>query len=73
MSNFRKVTKVGACIMATSFSLMIFTILISFPFAHHFSLLQQAIAHVLTIILAGFLKVGYVAFIIGKYERKLPF
>ncbi len=73
MSDFRKVTKVGACIMAASFSLMLCTILISFPLAHKFSLIQQAIAHVLTIVLAGFFKVGYVAFIVGKYERKLPF
>jgi cbb3-type cytochrome oxidase subunit 3 len=47
--------------------------MISFPFAEHFTIVQQAVAHIFTIVMAGVFKVGYVAFIVGKYERKLPF
>jgi hypothetical protein len=70
---FQKVTRTGGILMLFSLTLMTCSFMISFPFAEHFTIVQQAVAHIFTIVMAGVFKVGYVAFIVGKYERKLPF
>lgn len=68
---FKTVSMLGGIVMVISLAVMSTTILISFPYANHFSIIQQAIAHIGTIIFAGVFKVGYVAYIVGRYERNL--
>jgi hypothetical protein len=70
---FEKVTTIGLIVMICSISIFTSTLLISFPFAEHFSIMQQALAHIMTIVFAGVFKVGYVVFAIGRHERKLSF
>lgn len=71
--DFKKVTQIGGVVLVFSVTVMMISILISFPFASHFSIGQQIAAHIVTIVAAGVLKVGYVVFIVGKYERGLSF
>ncbi|GEM79148.1 hypothetical protein [Vibrio superstes] len=71
--DFKKVTQIGGIILIFSALVMVISILVSFPFASHFSIGTQIAAHIVTILTAGVLKVGYVAFIVGKYERGLAF
>ncbi|MUJ20084.1 hypothetical protein GNP89_14230 [Aliivibrio fischeri] len=73
MINFKKVTQIGGAILCISLIIMTISLLISFPFASHFSIMQQVAAHIVTIVIAAFVKIGYVAFIVGKYERGLAF
>ena len=68
---FKTVSMLGKIVMVVSLAVMSTTILISFPYASHFSIIQQAIAHIGTIIFAGIFKVGYVSYIVGRYERNL--
>ncbi len=72
-ANFKRVSQLGIVLMIFASISMILSFLVSFPLAGYFTLMQQAIAHILTIVLAGVLKVGYVIYIIGRYERRLPF
>lgn len=69
--NFAKVTKVGAMTMIGSALMMTLSIMISFPLAENFSIIQQAVAHIGTIVFAGLFKVGYVTYIVGRKERNL--
>ncbi|BCL73061.1 conserved hypothetical protein [Vibrio nigripulchritudo MADA3029] len=71
--DFKRVSEIGGTVMIVSLLIMTATLLISFPYANHFSIIQQAIAHIGTIIFAGVFKVGYVAYIVGRYERNLSF
>ncbi|CZF80842.1 hypothetical protein GCE9029_02228 [Grimontia celer] len=70
--NFKKVTQVGGMLMIMSGLIMVSSLLISFPFADNFSIFHQTIAHIVTIVIAGVFKVGYVTYIVGRYERSLP-
>ncbi|MBE1275604.1 hypothetical protein [Enterovibrio baiacu] len=70
--DFKRVTQVGGVLMFLSALMMIGSLLVSFPFADAFSITHQTIAHIMTIVLAGVFKVGYVTYIVGRYERKLP-
>ncbi|MEZ8083392.1 hypothetical protein [Enterovibrio norvegicus] len=70
--DFKKVTQVGGVLMFLSAIMMAGSLLVSFPFADAFSIIHQTIAHIMTIVLAGVFKVGYVTYIVGRYERKLP-
>lgn len=72
-TKFKKVSQWGAVLMTLSVLILATSLLVSFPFASHFSITTQVVAHIVTIIIAGVLKVGYVAYIVGKYERNLPF
>lgn len=69
--DFKKVSLIGGVLMLLSAVLMVDSLLVSFPFAADFSIIHQAIAHILAIVLAGVFKVGYVTYIV--YERRLPF
>lgn len=71
--DFAKVSRVGVITMIVSVSVMSCSLLMSFVLPQYFTLLQQTIAHVVTIFAAGFIKVGYVAYIVGRYERKLAY
>ncbi|PSW21182.1 hypothetical protein C9I98_04315 [Photobacterium sanctipauli] len=71
MNVFKKVSMLGGSVMLISLSILITSLLISFPLADHFTIIQQAIAHITTIVIAGVFKVGYVIFIVGRYERGL--
>ncbi|MDD1780201.1 hypothetical protein LRP49_03210 [Enterovibrio sp. ZSDZ35] len=69
--NFKQISGIGGAAMILSSAVMTATILISFPYAEHFTIIEQAIAHIGTIIFAGVFKVGYVTYIVGRYERDL--
>ncbi|SKA63838.1 hypothetical protein [Enterovibrio nigricans] len=69
--DFKQISVVGGAAMIISSAVMTATILISFPYADQFSIVEQAIAHIGTIVFAGVFKVGYVTYIVGRYERKL--
>ncbi|MEZ8093023.1 hypothetical protein [Photobacterium swingsii] len=70
---FKIASLIGGIIMVLSLIILTSSLLISFPFADNFTIYQQAIAHVTTIVIAGVFKVGYVIFIVGRYERGLAF
>ncbi len=70
---FKNVSIAGGLVMILSAMVFTSTLLISFPFAEAFSIMQQAIAHIMTIVFAGVFKVGYVVFAIGRHERQLDF
>ncbi|GAM57903.1 hypothetical protein JCM19231_1414 [Vibrio ishigakensis] len=69
--DFAKVTRVGAMTMIGSALMMCISILVSFPLAENFTIIQQAVAHIGTIVFAGLFKVGYVTYIVGRKERDL--
>lgn len=71
MNLYKTISSFGLVVMFSSLFIMTCTLLISFPFASSFSIVEQAIAHVTTIVIAAFFKIGYVVYIVGRYERGL--
>ena len=58
----------GNRLMLLSLSIIISSILISYPLAQSFSIPVQITAHISTIVFAGILKVGYVLRCVGLNE-----
>lgn len=71
MLSFKQVSQIGVVTLWVSGVAMVVSLLISFGYAHQFSLGEQIVAHIVTIVAAGFFKLGYVAYIAGRYERNL--
>ncbi|GDY27585.1 hypothetical protein [Agarivorans sp. Toyoura001] len=58
----------GNWLMLLSLSIIISSIVISYPLAQSFSIPMQITAHISTIVFAGILKVGYVLRCVGLNE-----
>ena len=71
MDNFKRISDAGLWVLWLSAAAMVVSLLISFVFYHQFSLTAQIISHIVTIVAAGTLKLGYVAYIAGRYQRGL--
>lgn len=65
--NYKQCVKVGNALTVTALVFMLSCIFVSFIFEQHFSLTNQVIAHIGTIIFAGVVKVGYVIRCIGAH------
>lgn len=50
---------------------MVVSVLISYPYADHFSLAQQVAAHISTIVISALLKVSYVVRCLAQYNLGL--
>ena len=71
MNNFKRISDAGLWVLWLSAAAMVISLLISFVFHQEFSLGAQIVAHIVTIVAAGTLKLGYVAYIAGRYQRGL--
>lgn len=63
--NFQKCIIAGNWLMLCSFIIALICILVTFQFDQYFSIFVQVGAHILTIVFAGVLKIGYVLRCIG--------
>ncbi|OIN25574.1 hypothetical protein [Vibrio barjaei] len=69
--NFDRLLTFSNVALVTTFVAMIVSILVSYPYAHLFTLPQQIAAHISTIIIAGLLKVSYVTRCLAQYNLGL--
>jgi hypothetical protein len=66
--NPRHVLSLGNRAMAVSGSAMLLGVGAAYPFAHHFGLLPQVLAHLAIPVAAGVFKLGYVMRLAGQHE-----
>jgi len=71
MNDLKLLSQLGMLVLVLSTIAMAVSLLISFVYQDHFTLGGQIIAHIVTIVAAGTLKLGYVAYIAGRYQRGL--
>ncbi len=71
MKVFETVSNVGMLVIVVSALAMVASIAVGFVFTSAFTMGLQVAAHIVTIVAAGTLKVGYVAYIAGRHERGL--
>ncbi|RTZ14410.1 hypothetical protein EJ063_15965 [Vibrio aquaticus] len=65
---FKLLLNVSNCVLVLTSVVMIVSILMSYPYAEHFSLPVQVAAHISTIVIAAFLKVSYVTRCLAQYN-----
>ncbi len=74
MSNIQLIKKVivySKVFFMLSFIGLVATLMISYPYAEHFSIKLQVMAHILTIVFAGIFKVTVVALMAAKKEMRI--
>lgn len=62
---------IGNRTMACSGAAMLLSIGAAYPFAHHFGMVTQIVAHLSIAIAAGFFKLGYVIRLAAQHELAL--
>lgn len=65
---FQTLLSVSNFSLAITTLLMLFSIIIAYPMADHFSLPVQIVAHISTIIVAAFIKISYVGRCLAQYN-----
>ena len=65
---FQTLLSVSNFSLAITTLLMLFSIIIAYPMADHFSLPVQIVAHISTIIVAAFIKISYVGRCRAQYN-----
>lgn len=65
---FRKLLTFSNVALVVTFLALVFSVLISYPYAEQFSLNQQIAAHISTIVIAALLKVSYVTRCLAQYN-----
>ncbi|MCW8346388.1 hypothetical protein MD535_10285 [Vibrio sp. ZSDZ65] len=68
---FQTVLFISNVTLGTTLFLMLLSIVIAYPMAHHFSLTTQVFAHISTILIAAVLKVSYVGRCLAQYNLGL--
>lgn len=65
---FKRLLNVSNIVLVVTTVAMLISILMSYPYAEHFSLPVQVAAHISTIVIAAFLKVSYVTRCLAQYN-----
>ncbi len=65
-SNYDKLLLIANSLLILSALMMVVSITMSFVFPHYFTISVQVVAHIVTIVFAGVLKVAYVLRCIGR-------
>ncbi|MGD8115780.1 hypothetical protein [Vibrio sp. TRT 29B02] len=65
---FKKLLTFSNVALTLTFVALIFSVLICYPYAQHFTLSEQIAAHISTIIIAALLKVSYVTRCLAQYN-----
>jgi len=70
-STFNKILTFSNGALLITFMALVVSVLISYPYAHEFSLEEQIAAHISTIVIAALLKVSYVTRCLAQYNLGL--
>ncbi|MCZ4294655.1 hypothetical protein [Vibrio sinaloensis] len=65
---FKKLLTFSNVALTLTFVALILSVLISYPYADHFTLSEQIAAHISTIVIAALLKVSYVTRCLAQYN-----
>ncbi len=68
---FQTLLSVSNFTLAVTALLMLFSIIVAYPVADHFSLPIQIVAHISTILVAALLKISYVGRCLAQYNLGL--
>ncbi len=64
--------QIANTVLWTSLVISLISIIVAYPYASHFSLKQQIFAHILIIVAATLVKIGYVSHMAVQKELGIP-